>query len=218
VAPAAFGFAAGAHGKPQARLDGRCADVAFNLSHTDGMVGVAVAMAPGLALGFDLEPLARCVPLAVARRYFTASEVAWLDGLPVPARTEGFLRLWTLKEAFIKATGKGLTQDLSSFWFSVDPAVVSFAPDLGEAAREWSFAQRILERDDRRRNRLRSESRDQTKSGSGMASPTRSHPAPGAGFVAAIACRGGVAGIEAVWREIDAAGFDPAAGLPGGAW
>jgi 4'-phosphopantetheinyl transferase len=159
---------------------GRCADVAFNLSHTDGMVGVAVAMVPGLALGFDLEPLARRVPLAVARRYFTASEVAWLDGLPVPTRTEGFLRLWTLKEAFIKATGKGLTEDLSSFWFSVDPAVVSFAPDLGEAVREWSFVQRIVR----------------------------------AGFVAAIACRGGVGGIEAVWREIEAAGFDSAAGLP----
>jgi 4'-phosphopantetheinyl transferase len=179
VAPAAFGFAAGAHGKPQARLDGRRAEVAFNLSHTDGMVGVAVALAPGLALGFDLESLARRVPLALARRYFTAAEATWLDGLPGPERTAGFLRLWTLKEAFIKATGKGLSQDLSRFWFSGDPAVVSFAPDMGEVAREWSFAQRVV----------------------------------GGGFVAAVACRGGGDGIEAVWREVGAAGFDSAAGL-----
>jgi len=177
--PAAFGFAAGAHGKPEARLNGRPADVAFNLSHTDGLVGVAVASAPGLPLGFDLEPLARRIPLEVARRCFTAGEAAGLDGLPAPARTERFVRLWTLKEAFIKATGKGLTQDLSHFWFSVDPPIVSFASELAERPQDWCFAQRIV----------------------------------GGGFVAAIGWRGGVAGIAANWREVGAAGFDPAAGL-----
>ncbi len=138
---AAFGFVAGAHGKPEARLDGGPAGVAFNLSHTDGMVGVAVARAPGLALGFDLEPLGRRIPLAVARRCFTADEASGQDG---PARAERFVRLWTLKEAFIKATGKGLTQDLSHFWFRVDPPAISFAPELAERPGDWSFTQRIV--------------------------------------------------------------------------
>jgi 4'-phosphopantetheinyl transferase len=144
-APAAtFGFAAGAHGKPEALLGGRPAGVAFNLAHTQGLVGVALAAVPGLPLGFDLEPLARRAPLEVARRYFTASEVAGLDGLPAPARAERFFRLWTLKEAFIKATGKGLTQDLSSFWFCLDPPAIRFAPGLAERPRDWCFAQRIV--------------------------------------------------------------------------
>jgi len=47
--PAAFAFATGAHGKPQAQLNGRPAGMAFNLSHTEGLVGVAVA--PELPLG-----------------------------------------------------------------------------------------------------------------------------------------------------------------------
>ena len=177
ASPAAFGFTAGAHGKPQARLDGRPAGVAFNLSHTEGLVGVAVA--PELPLGFDIEPMTRRAPLEIARRYFSASETAWLEGLAAPARGEAFFRLWTLKEAFIKATGKGLTQDLASFWFRVDPPAIGFAPELRERAEDWCFAQRVVAGD----------------------------------FVAAIGLRGEGADIEARWREVEAGGFDPAAGL-----
>jgi 4'-phosphopantetheinyl transferase len=141
---AAFGFAAGARGKPEALLDGHPAGLAFNLSHTDGLVGVAVAALPGLPLGFDLEPAGRRAPMEVARRYFNATEIAWLDTLPETARTEGFFRLWTLKEAFIKATGKGLAQDLSSFWFRVDPPEIGFAPGLAGQPRDWWFDQRVV--------------------------------------------------------------------------
>jgi 4'-phosphopantetheinyl transferase len=144
AAPEAFAFAAGAHGKPAALLAGRPAGVAFNLAHTEGMVGVAVARAPGLALGFDIEPLARRAPLEVARRYFAPAEAAALEALPEAERAGRFFCLWTLKEAFIKATGKGLTQDLASFAFSPDPPAISFAPGLDEDARAWSFVQRRL--------------------------------------------------------------------------
>ncbi len=177
--PAAFAFAAGAHGKPEALLQGRSAGLAFNLSHTNGLVGVAVAAVPGLPLGIDLEPVDRRAPMEVARRYFTDIEIAWLEGLPEARRGEGFFRLWTLKEAFIKATGKGLTQDLSSFWFRVDPPAIAFAPELAGRAEDWSFAQRIVHR----------------------------------GFLVAIGLCGQGACIDAAWRELDPAGFDPAAGL-----
>ena len=144
VAPAAFTFATGTHGKPEALLEGRPSGLAFNLSHTGGLVGVAVAAVPGLPLGFDLEPISRRAPLEVAHRYFTDTEIAWLDRLPEARRAEGFFRLWTLKEAFIKATGKGLTQGLSTFWFRVDPPSIAFAPDLPGHARDWWFAQRLV--------------------------------------------------------------------------
>jgi 4'-phosphopantetheinyl transferase len=141
--PAAFAFTTGVHGKPEAVVDGRPAGVAFNLSHTRGAVGVAVAAGEG-PVGFDLEPLARRAPLGVARRWFTAEERGWLEGLPEGERGEGFLRLWTLKEAFIKATGKGLTQDLSSFWFVVSPPAIRFAATLPGRPEDWWFAQRVV--------------------------------------------------------------------------
>jgi 4'-phosphopantetheinyl transferase len=140
-APGAFAFVAGAHGKPTALVGGRDAGIAFNLSHTRGLVGVAVGEG---ALGFDVEPLDRRARLEIARRYFTAEETGWLDALAEPDRAEGFLRLWTLKEAFIKATGKGLTQDLSSFWFRVSPPAIRFAASLPGRPEDWRFEQRVV--------------------------------------------------------------------------
>jgi 4'-phosphopantetheinyl transferase len=143
--PAAWRFAADRNGKPAAFLDGRPAPLSFNLSHTEGLAGVAAIAYPGWALGFDVEPLARDVRLAVADRFFSRHENAWLEGLAEPARQPGFLRLWTLKEAFIKATGKGLTQDLASFWFDPDPPRIHFAPSLAERCEDWWFEQRMLD-------------------------------------------------------------------------
>lgn len=143
--PAALRFVADAHGKPSAWLENAPAALSFNLSHTEGMVGLAAAGGAGWAVGFDLEPLARRVDLAVADRFFSPDEVAWLGGLAEGARAEGFLRLWTLKEAFIKATGKGLTEDLAAFSFDPLPPRISFTPGLPERESDWWFEQRVLD-------------------------------------------------------------------------
>src|ERR1043165_5932331 len=113
--PDAFRLSAEASGKPAAWLDAAPAPLSFNLSHTDGMVGVAAAYGAGWSIGFDLEPLARRFDPRIVERVLSPGEVAWLDTLAEPRRTEGLLRLWTLKEAFVKATGASLTQDLPAF-------------------------------------------------------------------------------------------------------
>ena len=143
--PTAWRFVADAHGKPAAYLGPQPAPLSFNLSHTEGMAGVAVVPRAGVDIGFDLEPLGRTVDLAVAGRFFTRHEVGWLDALPEALRPQGFLRLWTLKEAFIKATGKGLTQNLASFWFDPCPPRIHFAPGLLEHEADWRFEQRVLD-------------------------------------------------------------------------
>jgi 4'-phosphopantetheinyl transferase len=143
--PAAWSFVADAHGKPSAYLGSRPAPLSFNLSHTEGMAGVAAIARPDWALGFDLEAIDRTVDLAVADRFFGRQEVAWLDALSENLRPSGFLRLWTLKESFIKATGKGLTQDLASFWFDPMPPRIHFMPQLMEREADWRFEQRLLE-------------------------------------------------------------------------
>lgn len=143
AAAAAFRFRTGPNGKPEALLRGSAVPVAFNLSHTTGMVGVAVAAAPGLRLGFDLERAGRQMSAELAQGIFRPAELRWLAELPPERQACGMMRLWTLTEAFIKATGRGLAEDLTGFWFT-PPSVIHFAPDVAEAARPWSFAQRLV--------------------------------------------------------------------------
>jgi 4'-phosphopantetheinyl transferase len=120
------------------------APVSFNLSHTNGMVGVAALAQPDVAVGFDIEALDRRVDLRVASRYFRSEEIDWLNRLPESQRTDGFLRLWTLKEAFIKATGEGLARALDSFWFAMHPPRLRFAARSEESASSWHFEQRVI--------------------------------------------------------------------------
>jgi 4'-phosphopantetheinyl transferase len=138
-APAtAFRFARGDKGKPALVAPAGLQAVQFNLSHTDGCVVCAAGL--GGELGVDVEAAGRKVNLAVADRYFAASEIAWIHGLPEARRPAGFLRLWTLKEAWIKAIAKGLTQPLQDFAFSFDPLAVRFAPAIGADPADWRFA------------------------------------------------------------------------------
>jgi len=142
--PAAWRLVPGKNGKPVAWLGDQPAPLSFNLSHTDGMVGFAAVRGPNSALGFDLEALDRKVTQDIASRFFRPEEVAWLASLPEAARRKGFLRLWTLKEAFIKATGKGLAQSLSSFWFTTSPPRIHFTPALPEREEDWHFEQQVV--------------------------------------------------------------------------
>jgi 4'-phosphopantetheinyl transferase len=144
VAPASLAFMEGPNGKPSALRGGRPAPVSFNLSHANGMVGVAVLARPDVPVGFDLERFDRRVELDIADRYFRPEEVGWLMSLPVDERPRGFLRLWTLKEALIKATGEGLSRELDSFWFDVFPPRLHFVSD-DEGEEPWRFEQRIVD-------------------------------------------------------------------------
>jgi 4'-phosphopantetheinyl transferase len=147
---AAWRLVAGDGKKPVAWLANQPAPLSFNLSHTAGMVGVAAMPREGCALGFDLEALDREMTLDIADSYFRAEEIAWLATLPQAERQQGFLRLWTLKEAFIKATGEGLSRDLASFWFSPFPPRIHFTPRPApavakpEQTEDWHFEQRII--------------------------------------------------------------------------
>jgi 4'-phosphopantetheinyl transferase len=136
VSPGAWAFETGARGKPQVA---RGAGPRFNLSHCDGLVACAVSQR--VELGIDVESVDRCAPLELAGRCFAQAEEAWLHGLPAAARPAGFFQLWTLKEAYIKATGLGLAQPLDAFRFCFDPLRVTFAdPVLGDPA-AWRFEQ-----------------------------------------------------------------------------
>jgi 4'-phosphopantetheinyl transferase len=129
----------GDHGKPFV-ADGNGPH--FNLSHCDGLV--ACAISPHVAVGLDIEPSIRKASLEVGDRFFAPAEKASLAALPAAARPARFRALWTLKEAFIKATGIGLSQGLHSFAMHFHPIRVTF-PDDGADPKttdsNWHFHQ-----------------------------------------------------------------------------
>lgn len=107
VEPRAWRFVQSRYGRPE--LDRRAHDVGlrFNLSHTEGLVAIAVA--EDREVGIDAETLRRPLPvMRLAGRFFAASEVDRLRERPAAERRRCFLELWTLKEAFAKARGLGL--------------------------------------------------------------------------------------------------------------
>ena len=134
--PQEWSFNAGAHGKPFLADGG----LSFNLSHTRGLVACAIARS--LSVGVDVERTARALDFdKLAARFFSAQETASLSSGRTDSGTR-FFDLWTLKEAFIKAIGKGLSQPLSSFSFDLDgdERIVRFTAPPGFDAAEWRFA------------------------------------------------------------------------------
>lgn len=111
----------------------------FNITHSETLVACAVS--EECKLGIDVEPIGRFVPPEIAQESLPEPERRWINGLPASDRNIGFLRLWTLKEAFVKATGRGLAQSLQTFSFEFGPIRVHFYDrSLGDN-REWHFEQ-----------------------------------------------------------------------------
>ena len=102
------------------RLKG-AGDVEFNISHTEGLVVCAVA---GRALGVDTERI-RPFKEGLMRRVCSEAERSYvLAGRSEAEREERFFRLWTLKESFVKAIGRGLAFPLGDITFSLEEGAV----------------------------------------------------------------------------------------------
>ncbi len=122
--PVDLAFTYGEHGKPHlADLD---VSLNFNLSHSGDRLLLAITR--GREVGIDVERTRREVTWkAVSERFFEARERQALYDLPPEQRRAAFFRCWTRKEAFMKATGQGVTYGLSSFSVNLAPGE---APDL----------------------------------------------------------------------------------------
>ncbi|MCG8518629.1 MAG: 4'-phosphopantetheinyl transferase superfamily protein [Pseudomonadales bacterium] len=88
----------------------------LSLSHSHGVVACATAWEQ--PLGIDLEPLGRHSRWRrVVQRWFSESEQAWLLA---EQDASAFLRCWTLKEAWLKATGRGIAGNLQTLEIDAD--------------------------------------------------------------------------------------------------
>lgn len=133
-APQEWRFAVGDHGKPEVMSP----RLRLNLSHTRGLAAAALTLDHDV--GIDVEWLDRKAPtMELARRFFAPAECAQLEALPEAAFVESFLAFWTLKEAYVKAIGKGLAQPLDSFAFTLDPLAIRFDAALADDPARWLF-------------------------------------------------------------------------------
>lgn len=115
----------GENGKPY--LPG--SQTQFNLSHAGDWALCAVGNAP---LGCDIEQM-RSFKMSVARRFFCAEETRMLEEAEGQAQTDLFFRLWTLKESYLKAVGKGLSKPMNSFCVTFENG----GPALSGFENEW---------------------------------------------------------------------------------
>ncbi len=114
--PGRSSFGYGARGKPH--LAGT-QSLTFNLSHADDLALYAIAS--GREVGIDLESTARDVDIdGVARTAFSTVECECLAALAPGLRRAAFFRLWTRKEAYVKARGDGFGYPTRSFSVSPD--------------------------------------------------------------------------------------------------
>jgi 4'-phosphopantetheinyl transferase len=120
VDAASIQFAYAAAGKPELAGAAAASGIRFNLSHSEALAVIAVALER--PIGADVEWLGREVDYEpVARTFFSAAEVAALTALPPHLRKQGFFNCWTRKEAFLKATGEGIGSRHARFDVSLAP-------------------------------------------------------------------------------------------------
>lgn len=116
----------GEHGKP-AFLNHP--NLHFNLSHSDTLVACALSDTP---VGVDVQHLVKLRD-GLVRYTMSDEEIAAFEALDNDeAKQLLFTQLWTLKESYVKATGRGLTHDFPAF--EIDGDIVKPLSPLSPAA------------------------------------------------------------------------------------
>jgi 4'-phosphopantetheinyl transferase len=120
----ALQFSYGAYGKPALHGAHKDSRLCFNMSHSHGVALFAITQ--DHRLGVDVEQIrADFASEEIARRFFSPLEVDVFNALQPKERVAAFFRCWTRKEAYIKATGKGLSQSLDEFDVTLAPGVAA---------------------------------------------------------------------------------------------
>lgn len=133
-------FTHNAKGKPEL-ADG---PFAFNLSHSHGWA--LFALTPSGRIGVDIERVRPVTDLMdLARRYFTPVEVGAIGMADSSAQLDLFYRVWTRKEAFIKAHGLGVAYGLDRVAVSTDQEVKPHFARLGEGEDPLAWSLEHLE-------------------------------------------------------------------------
>jgi 4'-phosphopantetheinyl transferase len=110
VHPKKIKFVYGQQGKPSIPNT----SITFNMSHSKNLA--MFGFTRGLEIGVDVEHFRLIEDMEqIAKSFFCPEEVRELMSVPLSERSIAFLSCWTRKEAYIKASGKGLSEALDNF-------------------------------------------------------------------------------------------------------
>jgi 4'-phosphopantetheinyl transferase len=140
IAPADWRFARTEHGRPEI-VNRAIPAIRFNLTHTAGLAGCIITLAD--ECGIDAEKITeRHNPAGVAERMFSEAEYKALQRLKGREYLEYFFKRWTLREAYVKARGIGLSFPTRKLSFEIrDKAAINviFQPDILDTGSHWQF-------------------------------------------------------------------------------
>ena len=139
--PASLQFSYSEHGKPELAAGVSTRPLRFNLSHSG--TKLLLAFAWDRRVGVDVEEVAGNRDLEqIANRFFSPAERQALLAADPSARKQAFYLCWSRKEAFLKASGDGLSLPLDQFDVSLQPGqpahLLATRPDATEASR-WTM-------------------------------------------------------------------------------
>jgi 4'-phosphopantetheinyl transferase len=138
-APDDIAFTHNRFGKPRLAEPGP--GLEFNLSHTRGFAVVAVAH--GGVVGVDAENTDRVVDAISLQHVLAPAEIRQLEGWTPEQHRAAVFTFWTLKEAYVKARGEGLSIPLDSFAFRLGAGAqvpIAFTPAADDPCRDWFVA------------------------------------------------------------------------------
>lgn len=143
VAPADWRFAAAANGRPHVAAPAGNGGLAFSISHTPGLVAIAIGRTG--RLGVDVESLhSMSEVLYMAPTMMTKRELKELATHAESAQTYQLLRHWVLKEALSKACSLGLAMPFDRVGFDLggqDPKLCMAPEELVGDHTRWNFTE-----------------------------------------------------------------------------
>ena len=95
----------------------------FNISHSGSLLALAFGNQGPLGIDIESRRLSSAQIQRLARRYFATDEQLWLSQTD---SADGFLQLWTIKEAVLKAHGGGIANNLNAVRWQPSEDVAHF--------------------------------------------------------------------------------------------
>jgi 4'-phosphopantetheinyl transferase len=108
VKPRVINYERGPYGKPKLTGESR---LCFNISHSNAIA--AYAISSGNEIGVDIEYICDLPIKEISKDFFSQSEINYLESVRKDMYKSVFFKLWSRKEAFVKAIGKGLYSRLA---------------------------------------------------------------------------------------------------------